>query len=325
MGGYGHVKWVAISGNGDVKKGMFPSVAALAASGRSGEGNGMSTLRTVIVNVGEYNYVVGRDAYLETDANFSRTRLGDYSQTDGYKALMLGAMAISGMREVNQLVIGLPMSTISNYHAILQETYKGEHFIGAANAKRKNVVTVDHVTVTSQPAGALVHAAKIHETLRKKTSLLIDVGYFTVDFLMCQGMRPYYARSGAVEGGMSSYYDLLGEAVAGQLEESGFGKKSRIHHFLLEKALTEGTVAENGTSKYTLMIGNQHFDISESVMKTKVKLHSYLDQVITGIQPMSVSCNARQNNPENGRPMVKKVSQGRNKEIKRRIYCLSDI
>jgi hypothetical protein len=194
--GYGHVKWVGITESGETKKGMFPSVAAITTRDRSGESNGMSNLRTVTVNVGEHNYVVGRDAYLETDAHFSRSRLNDYCQTPGYKALMLGAMVISGMREIDQLVVGLPMTTMSTYHEALRDQYKGEHVIGAANAKRKNLVAVENVTVTSQPAGAILHAASVNESLRKKTSLVIDVGYFTVDYLMCQGMRPVRYRAG---------------------------------------------------------------------------------------------------------------------------------
>jgi len=286
--GYGHVKWVAITENGETKKGMFPSVAAITTRDRSGESNGMSNLRTVTVNVGEHNYVVGRDAYLETDAHFSRSRLNDYCQTPGYKALMLGAMVISGMREIDQLVIGLPMTTMATYHEALREQYKGEHAIGAANAKRKNMVAVENVTVTSQPAGAILHAATINEALRKKTSLVIDVGYFTVDYLMCQGMRPFYARSGAVEGGMSSYYDHLGGSVIEQLAKAGFAKKSSIDHFRLEKALTEGTRDDNGLMKYTLGVGNQEVDISESVARSKIKLEGYVDRIMTGMGASSL-------------------------------------
>lgn len=281
--GYGHVKWISVNSNGEKKKGMFPSVAAITTRDRTAESNGMTNLRTVTVNIGDHNYVVGRDAYLETDAHFSRTRLTDYSQTNGYKALMLGAMAISGLREIDQLVLGLPLSTLSNYHGQLQDMYRGEHLIGASNAKRKSAVAVENVTVTSQPAGAIIHAAKIDGSLRKKTNLVIDVGYFTVDYLMCQGLRPFYARSGAVEGGMSSYYDHLGGAVIEQMAKAGIAKKSAIDHFRLEKALTEGVTTENGTMKYTLMAGNQAIDISESVAKSKIQLEGYVDRIVTGM------------------------------------------
>lgn len=287
--GYGHVKWVAINEDGTTRRGMFPSVAAITSRDRSAESNGMSNLRTVTVNVGEHNYVVGRDAYLETDAHFSRSRLSDYCKTDGYKALMLGAMVISGMREVEQLVIGLPLTTMAQYHEGLKEQYRGEHVIGAAGAKRKSAISVENVTVTSQPAGAILHAATIDGSLRKKNSLVVDVGYFTVDYLMCQGMRPYYARSGAVEGGMGSYFDQLGGTVVEQLSKAGYGRKSGIDHFLLEKSLTEAVMDQNGNLKYELMVGNQTVDITESVEKSKVKLKSYIDRIVTGMGSSSLN------------------------------------
>lgn len=287
--GYGHVKWVAINTDGTTRRGMFPSVAAITSRDRSAESNGMSNLRTVTVNVGEHNYVVGRDAHLETDAHFSRSRLTDYCKTDGYKALMHGAMVISGMREIEQLVIGLPLTTMAQYHEGLKEQYRGEHIIGAANAKRKNAISVENVTVTSQPAGAILHAATIDDSLRKKNSLVVDVGYFTVDYLMCQGMRPYYARSGAVEGGMGSYFDQLGGTVVEQLSKTGYGRKSGIDHFLLEKSLTEGVKDQDGNIKYVLMVGNQTVDITESVERSKVKLEGYIDRIVTGMGSSSLN------------------------------------
>lgn len=287
--GYGHVKWVSTKSDGSTQRGMFPSVAAITSRDRSAESNGMFNLRTVTVNVGEHNYVVGRDAYLETDAHFSRSRLTDYCKTDGYKALMLGAMAISGMREIAQLVIGLPLTTMAQFHEDLKEQYRGEHLIGANTAKRKSNVFVENVTVTSQPAGAILHAATIDGSLRKKNSLVVDVGYFTVDYLMCQGMKPYYARSGAVEGGMGSYFDQLGGTVVEQLSKAGYGRKSGIDHFLLEKSLTEAVKDQNGNLKYELMVGNKTVDITESVEKSKVKLKGYIDRIVTGMGSSSLN------------------------------------
>lgn len=281
--GYGHVKWVAIGPSGETKRGIFPSVAPITTRERTVETSGLAGHRTVTVNVGEHNYVVGRDAYLEADAHFSRPRLSDYSQTDGYRALMLGAMVFSGMREIDQLVVGLPLTTLTTYHAQLQEQYTGEHTIGASYAKRKVDVNVGNVTVTSQPAGAMLHAAAIDPSLRKKTNLVIDMGYFTMDFLMCDGLRPYYARSGAIQGGMSGYYDHLGGMVVDQLAKAGVGKKSGVDHFRLEKALTEVDLSDAAYPIYQLMTGNQSVDITESVTKAKTKLNDYLDRMITGL------------------------------------------
>ncbi len=48
-------------------------------------------------------------------------------------------------------------------------------------------------------------------------------------------------------------------------------------------------------------------------------LRAYTAQMVAGIQPISVICNRRQISPAMGRPMVKKVSQGRKNAIKSRI------
>lgn len=165
--GYGHTKWVAMLDGGEVKRGMFPSVAPITTRERTVESNGMSGLRTVTVKVGNHNYVVGRDAYHETDAYYARSLLADYSKSDGYHALMLGALSISGLREIDQLIIGLPLTTLSSYHAELSEKYLGEHLIGASYAKRKVKVNVRNVNVTLQPAGGMLHAVSMNPELRK--------------------------------------------------------------------------------------------------------------------------------------------------------------
>ena len=77
--GYGHTKMVSIHSGGEVKRQMFPSVAPITTRERTAEATGMSGLRTVTVSVGTKNYVIGRDAYLETHANYSRSRLSEYS------------------------------------------------------------------------------------------------------------------------------------------------------------------------------------------------------------------------------------------------------
>ena len=47
-------------------------------------------------------------------------------------------------------------------------------------------------------------------------------------------------------------------------------------------------------------------------------LRAYTAQMVAGIQPMRVICKRRQISPATGRPIVKKVSQGRKNAIRRR-------
>lgn len=279
--GYGHTKWVAISDGGDVTRGMFPSVAPISSRERAAEANGMSGLRTVTVGVNSKNYVVGRDAYMEADANYTRSRLGEYSQTDGYRALMMGALSLSGIREIDQLVIGLPLSTLGLYHSQLQEQYSGEHLIGALNAKRKVEVLVKNVHVSSQPAGAMFNAVSLNPGLRKSTNIVIDMGYYTMDFLMCEGLRPFYPRSGAINGGMSSYYDYLATLVTDKLNANGLPTHDGVDHLRLEQALTNSAPENTGVGLYSFQVGNKSLDISDCVLAASTKLEEYLDRMVT--------------------------------------------
>lgn len=275
--GYGHTKWVT-NNNGDVKRGIFPSIAPITSRERTVEGAGMSNLRTVTVRVGENNFIVGRDAYMEVDANCERPRLTDYSATESYHALMLGALSLCGEREIDHLVLGLPLTTLNTYHAAVQQRYMGEHSIGASYAKRKVEVNVKNVIVSSQPAGAMLQAVSMNSELRKTTNLVIDMGYFTMDFLMCEGLRPFYARSAAVQGGMSAYYDHLASLVSDKLADEGMKTYSAVDHFRLEEALSN---ADERNPTYDLKIGNKVVDISECVLRARTKLSEYVTRMMT--------------------------------------------
>jgi plasmid segregation protein ParM len=225
--------------------------------------------------------VVGRDAYLETLANYERTRLTHYSQTDGYRALTLGAISISGLREIDQLVIGLPISTLATYHAQMAKQYVGEHLIGAIGAKRKVAAAVSNVTVISQPAGAMLDAVNQNPALRKSTNLVIDMGYYTMDFLICKGLKPFYPRSGAVEGGMSGYYDHLAELVQQKITGTGMAAANRIDHFRLENAISAPQLLADGSATYQFQVGRKMVDITEGVLLAQSRLVEYLDRMIT--------------------------------------------
>lgn len=281
--GYGHVKWVAIDDTGEVKTAIFPSVAPITSRERTVETNGMTGLRTVTVNIGQHNYAVGRDAFLETDANYCQSRLPDFSQTDRYRALMLGALSMSGLKDIDHLVIGLPLTTLANYHSNLQSAYLGDHLIGSTYARRKVEITVRNVHVSSQPAGAMIHAVSVNPQLRKTTNLILDMGYFTMDFLMCEGLRPFYARSGAIEGGMSGYFDHLGGIVLEQLSELGVPRQTSVDHFRLERSISRPETGPGNNEIYSLQIGNKTVNITESVEKSKTKLNEYLDRMLSAL------------------------------------------
>lgn len=147
--GYGFTKWVSVKADGETRHGAFRSITPITTAPKERSEGGMSALNNITVGIGQNNYVVGQDAYLETLANYERTRLSHFSQTDGYRALTLGAISLSGLREIDQLVIGLPISTLATYQAQMAKQYAGEHLIGSIEAKRKVQALVSNVTVIS--------------------------------------------------------------------------------------------------------------------------------------------------------------------------------
>jgi plasmid segregation protein ParM len=128
------------------------------------------------------------------------------------------------------LVLGLPLNTFGALQHTLAERVRGRHpvpafAIGApgraAGLPTHSEVLVREVYLLPQPLGALFdHAiqqgqfAKLHS----QTSLMIDVGFFTFDWLFSHGVKPIAARSGAVNGGMSA---ILGVIAAGLGKEFG--------------------------------------------------------------------------------------------------------
>jgi plasmid segregation protein ParM len=99
-------------------------------------------------------------------------------------------------------------------------------------------VLVREVYLLPQPLGALFdHAA--HEgqfaRLQAQTHLMIDVGFFTFDWLFSHGVKPIASRSGAVNGGMSA---ILGVIAAGLGKQFGTQITSLKR---LDEALYAGT------------------------------------------------------------------------------------
>lgn len=279
--GYGFTKWVSIDQAGETKRGAFRSIAPITTTHKERSDCGMSALSVITIGIGQNNYVVGKDAYLETLANYERTRLTHYSQTDGYRALTLGAISLSGVRQIDQLVIGLPISTLATYNTQMTKQYAGEHLIGALGAKRKASAMVSNVTVISQPAGAMLDAVNQNPALRKTTNLVIDMGYYTMDFLICNGLKPFYPRSGAVEGGMSGYYDHLAELVQQKSAGTGMAAVNKIDHFRLENAISAPQLMSDGSTTYQFQVGNKVVDITECVELAQSRLVEYLERMFT--------------------------------------------
>jgi plasmid segregation protein ParM len=126
-----------------------------------------------------------------------------------------------GVDHVDLLVLGLPVDTFNKYRVGLVEGLRGAHPVpepGRTNITR--MVTVSQVEVYPQPLGSFfAHAIEenILSAMKNTTNLIIDPGYFTLDWLTTKGMGLAPGRFGAYHGGMSSILESIAKSIGADL------------------------------------------------------------------------------------------------------------
>lgn len=218
--GYGNTKFVQFhTPGGEIACSLFPSISPQASTGADLTGGVFQRRNTVIVEVNGVRYEVGRDAKLAQDASYGRTLDADFSMTDAYMALVRGAISYMGVPHLDHLILGLPVNTHAQHHEALTKRMVGVHRIPDASGNPIDV-EVRSVTVTPQPIGAFFDYTirnNVYGRMRNQTNLLIDPGYYTLDWVVAHGVKMVNARSGAHSGGMSSILSTIGESVSKEL------------------------------------------------------------------------------------------------------------
>jgi plasmid segregation protein ParM len=219
--GFGNTKWKCMG-----KQGVFPSLAPNATSNVD-LGAGIGQRRdTVVIEVNKNLYEVGKDSELAQDASFGRYLDNEYANSDPYLALLRGALYYMGVPEIDVLVVGLPINTFEKNKESLRQRAVGDHKLpnpkaGQPGQSETITVTVKSATVLPQPMGAYFDFAistNQYGRMKEQTNLIIDPGFYTLDWLLCSGNTPNAARSGAHSGGMSAVLAAIGEGVSAKLE-----------------------------------------------------------------------------------------------------------
>ena len=139
-------------------------------------------------------YEVGPDVLLSMTSFNSRTLDLDFVKRDGYLALVRGALAYMNVPNIDFLVVGLPVSTMDTMAPFVKTMLLGEHPIPDGS------VVVQNVLVVPQPVGGMYDFGvrnSLMSDLEATSSLLIDPGYFTLDWVIVRGVKMVGARSGA--------------------------------------------------------------------------------------------------------------------------------
>lgn len=222
--GYGQVKFTdgRDPATGGIRVDSFPSASPQASREPLDHGV-MLKKDNFIVQVNENLFEVGRDIHLAMDANHDSDVMDlDFALSDAYAARLYGAISymLSSLPNANidQLVLGLPLNTYFRLHRKVAEKFCGPHRIGP----RGEVVMVKQCTVYPQPIGSYAmfmanHAAS-NPGITNPMALIVDVGYNTVDWFVCQGMKANEARSAAILKGMSGVLKIVAKNLIDETE-----------------------------------------------------------------------------------------------------------
>ena len=114
-----------------------------------------------------------------------------YPFSDEYLALYLSALLHSGRKEIDLVVVGLPAREYIDEER--KERLK-QRLTGTFNVTNKTQITVNDVIVIPQPLGAFCaelsqsipnqEATKFIKNLNFNTSLIIDIGFYSTDWVV---------------------------------------------------------------------------------------------------------------------------------------------
>jgi PRTRC genetic system protein D len=192
-----------VGGANTIATSLFPALAPRLTTKEVMKDPGVDAC---IVNVRGADYIVGPDSVDHTSPSDQQAFDLEYSATDRYHALMLGALnymaddAGAGQEFViGRLVLGLPLNTYHKNVQILARRAVGEHLMRRVGSQQCRRVTVKDVHVMAQPHGALLDFGVAHPGALKdnRGTLVIDPGGGTLDWFLARGTTPNWTRSGA--------------------------------------------------------------------------------------------------------------------------------
>ena len=266
--GYGNVKFCS-AGNTDgvVSYGFFPSVAKLHTGIDRGAGV-MSSRDLVTVEADGSIFMVGRDAeYTLSARDDRRSHLSaNFVDTPQYLALFRGALAYLGDDEIDLMVAGLPVDHFARDKDRLKARLVGTHRFPGRSA-----VSVKDAWIIPQPAGGFIKYFMEQNDVSDidgLTSLTIDVGYYTLDWLVCRGLQMQDARCGSTPGGMSLVLERLAELIS---NDRGVAFENL------------GMVDEGIRKGFATRIQGKHYDFSHLVPKMEAHIVTAIQSVVRSV------------------------------------------
>lgn len=171
--------------------------------------------RNVTVSVGGAQFQVGPDIDKVYDPRNIRILNSEYINSEQYKVLFLGSLAMMELPENNTidfLIGGLPVSNMHRRDELIA-FMEGEHEV------KGRKITVKKAWAAAQPLGGLMCYANDQgqdflQKMKELTILTVDPGYLTLDHIITTGMFVSESRSGAVDKGMSKIIESVADQAA---------------------------------------------------------------------------------------------------------------
>lgn len=199
--GSGYTKWAIRTSRGELRTGVFISIAPLAS--KLGKGEGAEIAR---VNVEGANFIVGPGCltYHECFVDHRQVAWGHGRHVD--QAAVAYCLAAMNEPVIDHLVLGqAPGYWIADLTA-----YEGNRIVPvlADRGKTTRTVAVRLVSVMNPATAAFLGASAHQPNLleAREQTLLLQLGYSSLVF---HGPKSAYTHSGTVMGGMLRVYDAL--------------------------------------------------------------------------------------------------------------------
>jgi plasmid segregation protein ParM len=262
--GYGHVKYVKARSEKEITCEMFSSLAPIASNLEIS--TGLSETRdTIRIEVEGVYYEVGPGARLGLKAHNTRILHSDYSTTPEYLALLRGALAKMNAPGIDLLVVGLPVNLMNNRAQSLAQQLKGYHPLAEGRG-----VYVDHVWTLAQPLGGFLDFAMgqgLYETLADQMNLVVDAGYYTVDWLTGLGIKVMPERTSSFPGGTHAILQSLARSVS---EELGV-------------AYTDIDAIDRALEKGRLRVGGREIDLTQHWRQAQARIGESVNAIANSV------------------------------------------
>lgn len=232
-GGFGNFKFTTKSSAEGLTCDLFRSIYPRKVHSWHDSEGVIGTANRMVITVGETEYVIGKDADTAQPANAVQTLDASYPLSDGYLALVRGALAQMRVSVIGVLVVALSMNMWRENKDALRARLVGKHKVPnldwpSGDATRE--VVIEEVRVMPQPSGGFLNYCARNpaaHTLATGNTLVVDAGFGTFDYILLRREIPVDTRSGGLFGSVGKIIRAVAEKHRQGLSES-FGVLTRI-------------------------------------------------------------------------------------------------